>query len=192
MVYTPLDGELPFLDVSTEDWFYHFVVFMYTHGIMTGMSENPRLFSPKENITRAMVVQALHNIECNPIVYSPHSFTDVLAGAWYYDAVKWAYYEGIVAGFGDGTFRPGDYVTRAHLAIILNNYIGRIDIELPILVVYHGFADSADVRNYAREAVKRFFRALVIINQEGNIFDPQGNVTRAELTAILYRLLAHS
>lgn len=95
----------------------------------------------------------------------------------------------MVTGFGDGTFRPSDNITRAHLAVLLNAYAVRMGIELPILVEYHGFTDDLDIRNYAREAIENFFKAQIISGYPDGSFDPQGNATRAELAAILQRFI---
>ena len=157
---------------------------------MTGTSTAPMLFSPQVNVTRAMAVSVLYNMEGRPDVSGyPNPFTDLHAGSWYYDAVMWAAANGIVGGFEDGTFRPGDNITRAHLAIILNNYAEIKGFALPVLTEYHGFADDADIRDYAREAVERFFRAGIINGKPGNVFDPRGEATRAELAAMLTRFL---
>ena len=49
-------------------------------------------------------------------------FGDVVADAWYADAVNWAAGSGIVSGYGDGRFGPNDAVTREQLAVMLYNY----------------------------------------------------------------------
>ena len=49
-------------------------------------------------------------------------FTDVAGDAWYSAAITWANENGIVTGFGDGTFGPGKAITREQLAAILYRY----------------------------------------------------------------------
>ena len=97
--------------------------------------------------------------------------------------------ESFVNPFEDGTFKPGDNITRAHLAIMLNNYAAQMGMSLPVLTAYQGFVDDADIRNYAREAVERFFQAMIIAGRPDGRFDPQGNATRAELAAMLQRFI---
>ena len=46
-------------------------------------------------------------------------FSDVRAGAWYYDAVVWAQREGVVQGYADGKFYPEKDATRAEVAAML-------------------------------------------------------------------------
>ena len=43
--------------------------------------------------------------------------------------------------------------------------------------------------NYAQEAIERFFRAGIINGKPGNLFDPKGEATRAEVAAMLESFL---
>ncbi len=56
-------------------------------------------------------------------------FTDVYAGDWFYDAVRFAVSRGIMHGIG-GTneFRPAEATTRAQIAVVLYNYLGNEEI----------------------------------------------------------------
>ena len=176
--------EHPFTDVHTNDWFNDYVAFVYVRGLMTGIGNN--IFNPQGTVSRAMVVQVLYNLEGRPdISGAANPFTDVSADAWYFDAVTWAAANGIVAGFGDGTFRPSSNITRQDLSVMLNNYANFAGINLPQARPYQQFDDNADIADYAKEAIEQFFRAMVINGRPGNIFDPQGSATRAELAAML-------
>ena len=147
-------------------------------------------FAPDIPITRAMVVQTFYNRYGRPSVAGLlNPFYDVAPGQWYTDAVIWAYHNGIIDGFGDGTFRPGNPVARAHLTILFDNYANILGVELPTLRVYQGFADDADVRSYARESIIRFYQSMLILGRPDGRFDPQGNVIRAEFAALLHRFL---
>ncbi len=57
-----------------------------------------------------------------PLAYAASSFKDVKPGTWYYDYVMKASEMGIIDGFKDGTFKPGDTVTRAQLAKVIVEY----------------------------------------------------------------------
>lgn len=181
---TANEQPLPFVDVNPHDWFYSQVRDMFEQGIMTGTAAET--FHPNQNATRAMVAQVLYNYAGRPPVSGfENPFTDVSADAWYHDAVVWASWRGIVSGFGDGTFAPGDDITRAHLTILLHNYTRSWDGGLPTLRPAPSFIDDADIRNYAREAIDRFFQAMLINGRPDGSFDPQGSATRAELATML-------
>jgi len=181
---------LPFTDVAPTDWFYEQVRDVFEQGLMTGTGSV--IFSPNMRVTRAMAVQVLHNHRGNPSVTWANPFTDVAEDAWYRDAVVWAAAFGIVRGFGDGTFAPGAYITRAHLTIMLNNYANQTGLILPIQRDSQVFTDYMDIRDYAKEAIDRFFEAMIINGRPDGRFDPHGSATRAELATMLSQFVRYS
>jgi len=182
---------LPFTDVDLADWFYEQVRDVFEQGLMTGTGD--ATFSPGTRVTRAMVAQVFYNRHGQPYLGGLRNpFTDVAEDAWYHDAVTFAWANGIVEGFGDGTFAPGAYITRAHLVVLLNNYARVAWLVLPPLRESQTFADDMDIRDYAKEAIDRFFRAMIIDGRPDGTFDPQGNATRAELATMLSRFVRYS
>jgi len=108
------------------------IAYVYQRGIMSGTGY--RRFAPDTTVTRAMVAQMLFNMHENAYITTPNtSFTDVATGRWYTNAVVWAYQNGLVSGFGDGTFRPNDYISRRHLTLLLNNYASFAGVNPPTL-----------------------------------------------------------
>ena len=80
-------------------------------------------FSPSVKTSRAMIVQMLYNLEGRPAVdKSNNPFTDVDSGAWYADAVLWAYQNGVTTGTSATTFSPDALVTREQVAVFLYRY----------------------------------------------------------------------
>ena len=54
---------------------------------------------------------------------------------------------------------------------------------------YDVFIDNADIADYAQAAVEAFYKAGVLTGKSNNLFDPRGQATRAEVAAILHRLV---
>jgi hypothetical protein len=186
--YPPQAFINPFDDVFETDWFYDDVAWAYVEGLMKGTSETK--FSPRIPLTRAMIVTILYRQEGEPSAAGlPNPFSDVMAGTWYTDAVKWAADKGIVLGYPDWTFKPTGDVTRQELAVILHRYAGFKGIELPGTVAYAPFADDGDIAVYAKDAIEALYKAGVINGKPGNKFDPIGKATRAETAAMLHRFL---
>jgi len=180
--------ENPLKDVSEDDWFYEFIKYVYTHGYMSGTAED--VFSPDLETTRGMIVTILYNIMGRPDVSEiDNVFDDVNIDSWYADAVKWAYFNGIIKGYGDGNFGPENEVTRQDLITILVNYANFIGMEFMAARDYQGFADDGEIADYAKEPVELFFTAGIINGYPDGEFKPQGSATRAETAAILYKLL---
>ena len=65
------------------------------------------------------------------------TFKDVVAGAWYENAVLWAQEKGVVYGYSDGTFKPNNNITRAELTSVVQNLAseGYIDVDIPLEAV---------------------------------------------------------
>ena len=107
---------LPFTDVNNH-WAYSAIKRVYNRGLMLGVSDTR--FAPNQALSRAMLVTVLYRLADEPDVTADNPFTDVPAGQWYTNAVIWAAANGIVSGFGDGTFRPNEPATRAQAAVRL-------------------------------------------------------------------------
>jgi len=187
------DSDDSFIDVSPDAWYYDDVMYVFRNGLMNGTSESPMLFSPILSTTRGMIVTILYRLMGSPDASAlPNPFDDVAAGTWYYDAVKWAAANGIVKGYGDGKYGPADDITREQLASILDNYAEFAGLNLPAVKEYQAFADNSNIAGYAGGAVERLFKAGVIGGKPGNIFDPKGKATRAEVAAMLTRFITAS
>ncbi len=118
-VKTPETSTLPYNDVDVDDWFYGAAEYAYNNGIMSGMGATQ--FAPNINLSRAMLAQILYNMESGTPVSSAQ-FADVVAGAWYADAVNWAAANGTVGGYGDGISGPEINISREQIAVILYRY----------------------------------------------------------------------
>jgi len=177
----------PFTDVNGNDWFYNAVMFNYRNGLMVGTSST--LFSPNAPLTRAMIVTLLHRQAGLPNASSTNQFTDVANNTWYTAAINWAAENDIVLGFGDDTFRPHLHITRQHLALIMARYADFRGIQIPAIRQQANFADSNQIHDYATAAVLRLSAAGIINGRPGNVFDPLGTATRAEVATMMYNFL---
>ena len=178
---------LPFADVSSSDWFYNDVRYVYEKGIMDGTGADR--FSPNAPLTRAMIVTILYRMAGSPSVSGSSDFTDVAAGKWFAKAVAWAAANGIVNGYGSGLFGPNDPVTREQLAAILYRYAvygGMTAVTLEENL--GGFADTAQLSAYAIQAMN-WAVGQGLINGSGSNLVPKAQATRAQVAAIIHRYL---
>ena len=81
------------------------------------------------------------------------AFTDVAGGAYYAQSVAWASANGIVNGFEDGSFRPGEAITREQMAAIFMRYARYRGVDVTAQASLDSFPDQAKVSSYAREAM---------------------------------------
>ena len=176
---------LPFTDVDADDWFHDAVTYVYENGMMEGTSDTA--FSPSMTTTRGMIVTILWRLEDSPEADGQTGFTDVADGAWYADAVNWAAEQGIVEGYDNGGFGPGDIITREQMALILYRYAQYKGYDTSATGALDGFADAGAVSGWAEDAVAWAVGAGLMEGKGGDMLDPTGTATRAEAAAILTR-----
>ena len=166
-------------DTGVSDWLNVDDHVSYLNGYPGG------LFGPNDNMTRAEVAQMFYNLLLNQNVTVTVSFADVSADAWYAQAVNALASLGIVQGVGDGMFAPERTITRAEFTVIAMRFA-----ELPT----GGTNPFSDVRTS-----DWFYAQVVGAAQYGWItgytngtFGPNNTITRAEVTAIVNRMLSRS
>ena len=188
-VFAPSTSGLPFTDVSAGDWFYEAVQFVYENGLMDGVAGN--LFAPNATLNRAMAVTILYRLEGSPDLDGEnlgYPFADVDGDTWYSDAVYWARLNGIVDGVENNHFDPTGSLTREQMATILYRYAQYKGADVSASGDISGFVDSANVSDWAVDAVKWAVGSGLVNGVEGNALAPQGTSTRAQAAAVLMRL----
>jgi hypothetical protein len=183
----PNTGANPFTDVSEKDWFYGDVMFVYENGLMLGTSKT--LFSPHRTATRGMMATILWRMEGSPVPKGKNSFTDVEAGKWYADAITWTAENSIFAGYGKDKFGPDDPITREQLAAIFYRYTDYKGYDLTVKGNLDKFKDADKITDYAKTAMQWAVGSGLVKGKSGNLLDPQGTATRAEIAAMLQRFI---
>ena len=159
----------PFSDVRKSDWFYNSVEYSAENGLFKGIGETE--FGPNLPMTRAMIITVL----------ARYAGVDVTGGeTWYSKAVEW----GIMNGITDGSDLEGN-VTREQLAALLWRFAKQPSGTGEL----SEFTDSASVSDWAEEALKWANGANLINGYPDGTLNPQGNATRAEVAAIIYRFV---
>lgn len=109
-------------------------------------------------------------------------FADVANGEWYTEAVRWAAAEGIVNGYEDGTFRPGNEITREQVMAILHRYAGYKKLEsgmiLPMIPQY-------EYSMWAENDILWADMVGLTSNIGVDIYDMTAYANRAEIAAYL-------
>lgn len=171
-----------FSDIEAVPWAAAAIEALAEKGIVSGRGDN--LFCPEENVTREEFVKLLVMLfRISADTASEHSFTDADSSEWYYPYLNAAYAAGIINGKTDGSFGVGDFVTRQDAAVMLNNCIGAFSLEAGEETE---FSDSADISEYARDAVKKIKAAGIVSGYEDGSFLPLNPITRAEAAKILF------
>ncbi len=103
--------------------------------------------------------------------------------------IEWANRNNIVNGIGNGKFAPDQSITREQMSVIIQNYAKVIGFTLPKVHAENHFSDSAKISAATKEAVKQMQMAGIIGSKNGNLFDPQGIATRAEVSVVVHRFV---
>jgi hypothetical protein len=107
-----------FSDVPYGSTFYQYVETAARLGIVGGYPDGT--FRPSNNVTRGQLCK-IAVLADGWNIYTPPTptFQDVPEDNLFYVFVETAYHHGIVSGYSDGTFRPGNNVTRGQLCKII-------------------------------------------------------------------------
>ena len=174
----------PFTDVATGAWYFGDVYYAFNNALFSGTSAST--FEPELTMTRGMLVTVLWRMEGSPKA-AASSFTDA-GGSWYSSAVDWAAANGIVKGYSDKVFAPNDTITREQMAAVLYRYASFKGVDVSAAKDLGGFADSAGVSAYAKDAMSWAVAEGIINGSDGKLL-PAGGATRAQVAAILHRYI---
>ena len=181
-------AELPFTDVPSDAWYEDGVRYVYEHGLMTGTGA--AAFEPDLDNSRAMIATILWRLEGSPKASGSTVFDDVDPDSWYGEAVQWAAGEGIVLGYGNRKFGPGDPITREQMATMLYRYAQykQYDVSVGEDTNILSYADFDQVGQWAIPAMQWACGAGIINGTgDGSTLTPKGVATRAQTAVLLKR-----
>ena len=112
-------------------------------------------------------------------------FKDIIETDYYYTAVLWAVEEGITKGIEADEFGPEESCTRAQVAAFLYRYDGenKVDTENP-------FKDLVEGEYYIPAVLWAVENGITQGDGSGDIFNPDGTCTRAQIVTFLHRYMA--
>ena len=144
-------------------------------------------FRPEQHITRAefvaMVVRSLGGFSSRANYGS--YFTDVDSKQWYASAIGYAKTMGIIDGYGDGTFRPGQPITRAEASRILAD-------TAQLSASNFGTFSDVDPDTWYAKYVEALAEAGVADGYEDGTFRPKNYITRAEATKLIVQITVNA
>ena len=134
-----------FSDVTLAHWAANYIGYMEQFGIVRGYSDGT--FRPNAPITRAEFAAICCRFE--QLTDGTAAFTDVPASHWAAKSIAYAATRGWVTGYADGTFKPGNNITRAEVAAVTCRLLER----------------SAD-KEYIRAHLKELPRVFADMNEQ--------------------------
>lgn len=176
----PVKIECLFKD-TVGSWAFEQIEDLAAAGLVKGYADGT--FQPAQPVTRAEMTALLARVFNWPPSSREAGFRDEIP-AWAKEAISSAAARGIIKGYPDGTFRPGNYITRAELCGILDRAL-----SLKTTQTKPRFKDGDQIPAWAAESVERVAAAGLIRGYEDGTLRPEARVTRAEIAVILWRQL---
>ncbi|MCM3702122.1 S-layer homology domain-containing protein [Paenibacillus macerans] len=190
--YSVVWHPLEFSDVA-QHWAKNAVNDMGSRMVVDGVGGD--LFNPNQDITRAeFAAIAVRGLGLEP-VNAGQAFPDVPASAWYNVAVQTASAYGLINGFEDGTFRPDEKITREQAMAIIDKAMAITELKATLngqgekLLAYR---DASAAAGWAKDSIEECLEAGIVTGRSGTELAPKSHITRAEVAAIVQRLLQKS
>lgn len=176
-----------FTDVKESDDFSSAVNYMLTNGMLAGFDGST--FEPYGEASRAMLIDALHIGEGSPSAPADFdvNFTDINS---HLESFRWAAYNGIVEGFGNGKAGPLSKLTREQMAAIIWRFASSkgVDISVGSDTNILSYNDASAVSEWAVSAVQwACGSGLIAGDADGNL-RPSAYVSRSELAQCIYMI----
>lgn len=170
----------PFKDIPAKEYYFTPATWAFNNDITTGVTTTK--FVPNEGCTRAMAVTFLWRIKGSPASsLTSLPFKDIDTTAYYYDALKWGYENGVITGFKPTVFGPNRQLTRAQFVTMIHRLEGN-----PSYSTSNPFVDIAG-GEYYYDAVLWALENGVTTGMDSAHFAPDKPCLRAQVVTFLYR-----
>ncbi len=167
-----------FTDIHKGTTFYEEMMYLYNEGVIQGFDNGE--FRPGQAVNRAQAAIMIGRVLGYSDEPRESSFTDVSKSTTGSGYIQTAYENGIISGYGDNTFRPGDTVTRGQMAIFIARAFDSKDEALV------PFTDVS-IQMQAYRSIRQIIAFGVTEGYADGTFQPDKQVTRAQFSAFLAR-----
>ncbi|MEA5581212.1 S-layer homology domain-containing protein [Nodularia harveyana UHCC-0300] len=182
-----ISGSSIFSDLAGH-WTEDFVTALVNRGAISGFPDGT--FAPDAPINRAqyaaIIAQTFKLPRKNPGI----QFTDVNPRFWAASAILKTVEMGFISGFPDGSFRPGQNLTKAQAIVSIVNGLQLTGGNTQVLKAYR---DRAQIPTYATNAVAVATQSLLVLNYpQREQLEPMRDMTRGEVATLIYQALVAS
>ena len=174
--------ENPFVDVKDDDFFLEPVLWALEEGVTTGVSEH--YFDPYGDCIRGQVVTFLWRAMGQPGHTIANPFADVTEEDFFYDAVLWAYENGITTGISANHFDPYAPCNRAQFVTFLWRAMNKPASDTVVI-----FPDVLNNEFYY-DAVAWALENKITTGLDNGTFGSMNICNRAQVVTFLYRTFA--
>lgn len=169
-------------------WAAAFVEALVNKGLISGFPDGT--FAPNAPITRAQYAAVIAKTFNLPTKNQQTQFKDVKSDFWAASAITKAAQMGFISGFPDGTFRPGQNLTKVQAIVSVVNGLQLSGGSPNVLSAYR---DRAQIPSYATNLIATATEKQLVVNYpETDQLQPLRDITRAEIACLIYQALVTS
>lgn len=172
-----------FTDVDDTHWAKLYIDKAVEIGIVSGYENGA--FLPDKEMSRAEFATIVWNMAGKPASEEKLNLNDVTPDDWFYPQIAWAYKNGYISGTSENEFSPNANITREQAMTILWRYKGGPNAESAT----DKFSDNNEISDYAKPAMNWAVANNIISGTSETELTPKANATRAQLAAIIVRIL---
>jgi hypothetical protein len=174
-----------FADVPPSHWAFSYIEAIYTAGLTQGCTLSPRTFCPDNFVTRAeMAVFIIKALLGDSFSYptAPY-FSDVPSSHWAFKYIQKMRELGITAGYSDGTYRPGNQVTRAETSVFLVQALLGGSFTYPTSPYFSDVPSG----HWAFKFVQKLRELGITSGYTDGTYRPDNSVIRSEMAVFIWR-----
>jgi polygalacturonase len=191
--YTIVQHQASFHDMAGH-WAQETVNNLGSRLIVNGTDNG--LYNPDREMTRAEFAAVLvRGLGLMPEAGAT-GYTDVAQAEWHNGAIRTAAAHGLVDGFGDGSFRPEERITREQAMVIIARAMEVTGLETDqpgdASSLLERFGDNEQISDWAADSLVSILQSGIAGGRTGQLLEPQAYVTRAEVAVMIERLLRES
>lgn len=179
-------NETKFTDIEGH-WALNNIIKLNKKDIIRGYTIET--FQPNKNITRGEVMTIVSRLLTDiPEVNGDWIFEDAVPQDWAKKPIVTGVSLGLIQGYPNNMFGTNDEINRAELVVILNRLVNLVNYQHPDeLKPAVEFTDYIPV--WAREAVTNISQLGIVEGYDDQTFGSSKSATRAEVAAVISRIL---
>ncbi len=192
--YAIIEVEKTFSDVNNgANWAEAYIETLSSKQIVFGKTAD--LYAPDANMTRGEFAALIaRSLGLSPTGNYNGQFTDVSGNEAVnkHGEIMAAFEAGIIKGRADGSFKPGDQITRAEAAIMIARaleFVGYDETKLDATKDTKVFVDSNSISATSKDSIELVSQAGIMNGMSGGVFKPNDYTKRDQLAKIIAETL---